>query len=141
EKAREVENVDAIGQVGGLYLKIQSSAFLAVQLGARRHSQHKIGPHAAAVAIDAGENFLAVLSQQKVQIDPAGVDFRGQTAAVIRAERRPDALCGLHADAGADGVSLVLRDREAVSARKLAAGFAAEEKAAGNRSLRAGGLV
>jgi hypothetical protein len=47
----------------------------------------------------------------------------------------------LCANAGADGVALVLGNGEASGFGKFVAGFAAEEKAAGDRPLRAGGLV
>ena len=104
-------------------------------------SQREIRFHAPPVEIDAGENRPAVLSQQEVQINAAGIEFDRQTAAVIHADGGPNALCGLHADPGADRVALVLRDGEAAGVGELVAGFTAQKEAAGDRPLRAGGLV
>src|SRR5262245_39339587 len=141
EEAGEVEDVDAICKIRGFDLKIQCAAFLAIKFRANGSSQRKIGFHASAVEIDSREDFLAVLSQQKIQINIDGIEFDRQPTAVVRADRSPYTLCGLHANAGTHGVALVLGDGEASGVGELVACFTAEKKAAGDRSLGASGLV
>ena len=82
-----------------------------------------------------------VLSQLEIQINVFGIEFDRQAAAVVGADCGPDAFAELRANAGADGVALVLGDGEASGVGELVAGFATEKKAAGDGTLRAGGLV
>src|SRR5262245_10536003 len=104
EEAGKVEDVNAVGEIGGFDLQIQSAAFLAVQFCAYSRSQGKIRLYAAAVEIDTRKNLLSVLRQQLSQINAVYVKLSGQAAAIVRADRSPNAFCGLHADLGANGV-------------------------------------
>src|SRR5579863_7856200 len=141
KQSRKIQDVHAVSEIAGFHLKIKAAAFFLVEFHAGGSTQGKIWTHSSAIEIHARQDFRSVLRQQKIHVDGGRVDFSGQAAAIVPAEGGPYALCDLGANAGADGVALVLRDRGFAVVGENSAGIASNEQSTGDRALRDCGLV